>query len=95
MAKRYTALAQVFKAIVEALSDSYNPSKRYVVPPEFEELFKSAFPDADGNPGGVEDSFIDEFVAKEVLISKKISLTAGESSGGTLSQLEDLKTRLN
>jgi hypothetical protein len=95
MSKRYTALAQVFKAIVETLSESHNPNKRYVVPREFEDLFRKAFPAADGDPGRVEDDDVEAFITKEVLISKKISVNMGKKSGIDWAALDDVDARRN
>jgi len=93
--KKYTALAQIFKEIVELLAGGHNPNKRYVVPPEFAELFEKAFPGSDGDPANVEDAEIEAFVEREVLISRKVSLTMGHDGGISLSQLEDPKARMN
>ncbi len=95
MSKKYTVLAQVFKDIVESLAGGHSPNRRYVVPPEFTELFGKAFPESDGDPANVDDAEIQAFVEREVLISRKVSLTMGQTGAISLEQLEDPRTRMN
>ncbi len=97
MSKKYTQLSQVFRAIVEGLAEASNPNRRYRVPEQFEDLFRKVFPEADGNPGEIEDSEIDAFVQREILISRELSskLEDDEVPDVRWSQLEDPRTSMN